>query len=49
MLAIQTIGLVKQYKALTAVDQLNLDIREGELCSRLGVDGSGKTRVIKML
>ena len=49
MLAIQTIGLVKQYKALTAVDQLNLDIREGELFSLLGVNGAGKTTVIKML
>ena len=49
MLAIQTIGLVKQYKALTAVDQLNLNIREGELFSLLGVNGAGKTTVIKML
>ena len=49
MLAIQTTGLVKRYKALTAVDQLNLDIREGELFSLLGVNGAGKTTTIKML
>ena len=49
MQAIQTIGLVKQYKALTAVDQLNLEIRQGELFSLLGVNGAGKTTAIKML
>ena len=49
MQAIQTIGLVKHYKALTAVDQLNLEIRQGELFSLLGVNGAGKTTAIKML
>ena len=49
MQAIKTIGLVKQYKALTAVDQLNLEIRQGELFSLLGVNGAGKTTAIKML
>jgi len=49
MHAIKTIGLVKRYKALTAVDQLNLEIRQGELFSLLGVNGAGKTTAIKML
>lgn len=49
MHAIKTIGLVKQYKTLTAVDQLNLEIRQGELFSLLGVNGAGKTTAIKML
>ena len=49
METIKTIGLVKQYKNLTAVDNLNLEIRQGELFSLLGVNGAGKTTAIKML
>ena len=49
MHAIKTIDLVKQYKTLTAVDRLNLEIRHGELFSLLGVNGAGKTTTIKML
>ncbi len=49
MQIIETIELVKQYKKLTAVDKLNLKIRQGELFSLLGVNGSGKTTTIKML
>ena len=49
MQAIQTTQLVKRYKALTAVDQLTLEIRQGELFSLLGVNGAGKTTTIKML
>jgi ABC-2 type transport system ATP-binding protein len=49
MHAIQTRSLVKQYKELTAVDQLNLEIQQGELFSLLGVNGAGKTTTIKML
>ena len=49
MQAIKTVNLTKQYKDLTAVDRLNLEIREGELFSLLGVNGAGKTTVIKML
>ena len=49
MQEIKTFELVKQYKNLTAVDKLNLEIRQGELFSLLGVNGAGKTTVIKML
>ena len=49
MQAITTSGLVKQYKKLTAVDRLDMQIRQGELFSLLGVNGAGKTTVIKML
>lgn len=41
--------LVKRYKNITAVDKLNLEIRQGELFSLLGVNGAGKTTTIKML
>ena len=49
MQAIQTTELVKRYKDVTAVDQLNLEINQGELFSLLGVNGAGKTTTIKML
>ena len=49
MQAIKTIGLVKRYKSITAVDSLDLEIRQGELFSLLGVNGAGKTTAIKML
>ena len=49
MQVIKTVELGKRYKNLTAVDRLNLDIRQGELFSLLGVNGAGKTTAIKML
>ena len=47
--AIQTVSLTKKYKDVTAVDGLNLTVRQGELFSLLGVNGAGKTTTIKML
>ena len=49
MQVIKTMELIKQYKNITAVDKLHLDIRQGELFSLLGVNGAGKTTTIKML
>jgi len=49
MTAIKTVNLTKKYKDLTAVDQLNLQIEQGELFSLLGVNGAGKTTTVKML
>ena len=49
MQVIETIALVKRYGNLTAVNNLNLEIRQGELFSLLGVNGAGKTTTIKML
>ena len=47
--AIEIRNLTKQYKDVTAVDHLSLDVRRGELFSLLGVNGAGKTTTIKML
>ena len=47
--AIKTTGLTKKYKEITAVDDLNLEIRNGELFSLLGVNGAGKPTTITML
>ena len=47
--AIKIIGLTKQYKDVIAVDDLNLEIKQGELFSLLGINGAGKTTTIKLL
>lgn len=49
MNAIEIRNLTKDYKDIRAVDNLSLDIREGELFALLGVNGAGKTTTIKML
>lgn len=49
MYAIETKNLTKKYNDLTAVDNLNINIKKGELFSLLGINGAGKTTLIKML
>jgi ABC-2 type transport system ATP-binding protein len=49
MFAIETIKLTKKYKDLTAVNEVDLEIEQGELFSLLGTNGAGKTTMIKML
>ena len=49
MYAIKTEKLTKKYKDLTAVDNLDLEIEQGELFALLGVNGAGNTTTIKML
>lgn len=49
MFAIETNNLTKKFKEKTAVDKLNLKIKEGEIFALLGVNGAGKTTTIKML
>ena len=49
MESIKTNALTKRYKDVIAVDNLNLQIEQGELFSLLGVNGAGKTTTIKML
>lgn len=49
MSAIEIKGLTKRYRDVVAVDNLSLNIEEGELFALLGVNGAGKTTTIKML
>lgn len=42
-------NLTKKYKDKLAVDNLNLEIKTGELFFLLGTNGAGKTTTIKML
>jgi ABC-2 type transport system ATP-binding protein len=46
---LQTTGLTRRFKDLTAVDHLDLSVSEGEIFGLLGPNGAGKTTVIKML
>lgn len=47
--AIRTIGLTKKYKDVIAVNDLNMEVKQGELYALLGINGAGKTTTIKML
>ena len=41
--------LTKQFGDVTAVDNVSLNIKSGELFGLLGPNGSGKTTMIKVL
>ena len=47
--AISLRGLTKSFGSVTAVDNLDLDIKSGEFFSMLGPSGSGKTTVLRMI
>ena len=42
-------GLTKKYNGLTAVDDLNLTIQEGEVFGFIGPNGAGKTTTMRIL
>jgi ABC-2 type transport system ATP-binding protein len=46
---IQTQNLTKRYNGLTAVDDLSLEIHQGEVFGLLGPNGAGKTTSISMI
>jgi len=46
---IETEGLTRRFKELTAVDGLDLAVRRGEIFGLVGPDGAGKTTTIRML
>jgi ABC-2 type transport system ATP-binding protein len=46
---IKLIHLTKTYKDLRAVDDLNLEVKEGALFGFLGPNGAGKTTTIRMM
>ncbi len=49
MAIIQTHHLSKKFKDLLAVDNVNLEIEEGECFGLLGPNGAGKTSLIRMI
>jgi ABC-type multidrug transport system ATPase subunit len=49
LLLVETRGLTKRYRGITAVDGLDLSVRRGEVYGFLGPNGAGKTTTLKML
>ncbi|RZH69023.1 ABC transporter ATP-binding protein [Natrinema altunense] len=49
MTVIETSGLTKEYGSLTAVDDLDLTVDDGEVFGFLGPNGAGKSTTINML
>jgi len=47
--SIELIGLTKRYGSFTAVDHLDLQIRQGEVFGLLGPNGAGKSTTILMM
>lgn len=48
-MVIETCNLTKRYGDFTAVSQVNLTVKKGEIFGFLGVNGAGKTTTIRML
>lgn len=46
---VETRGLTKRYGSVTAVEDLNLTVRRGEVYGFLGPNGAGKTTTLRML
>src|SRR5207247_11305716 len=46
---VQASGLVKQYPRVRALDQVSLEIKEGEVFGLFGPNGAGKTTCLRVL
>ena len=46
---IRATGLTRRFGDLTAVDRLDLDVKQGEVFGFLGPNGAGKTTTVRML
>lgn len=49
MSVIKSVNLTRKFGDMTAVDNLNLDIPEGEIFGLVGPDGAGKTTTMRLL
>ena len=46
---IETVGLTRTFNGLTAVEDLTIEVRKGEVLGLLGPNGAGKTTTVRML
>jgi ABC-2 type transport system ATP-binding protein len=49
MVAVKTVNLTKIFDNLIAVNDLNLQIEQGEIFGLVGPDGAGKTTILRLL
>lgn len=49
MITIKTANLTRKFGQLTAVDNLNIEIEEGEIFGLVGPDGAGKSTTMRLL
>ncbi len=48
-IVVETVKLRKEYKGVVAVDDLDLQLEQGDIFGLIGPNGAGKTTIIKML
>jgi ABC-2 type transport system ATP-binding protein len=48
-LAIETSGLTKRYRRVTALSECSMVVPEGRICALIGPNGAGKTTLLRML
>ena len=46
---LKTINLTKKYKNFTAIDNINIQIKKGDIYGLIGRNGAGKTTLMKMI
>lgn len=49
MITIKTENLTRKFASLTALDGLNIEVKEGEIFGLVGPDGAGKTTTMRLL
>ena len=49
MITIKATGLTRTFNGVTAVNQLNFQVEEGEIFGLVGPDGAGKTTTMRLL
>ncbi len=46
---LEALGLTKEFRGFTAVDDVNLQVREGHIHALIGPNGAGKTTIFNLL